>query len=167
MYFDRHASTDRRQMDVISSLISWPGIEDLVPDLIPKTRTSLCHLTSFMIISAEQWTVRSPHWAHTKYPHESPCRLDEFWQRLALTFWKACKSASPGSECGLLDSAHLLSFSPSSCLAASEACKETRGPSRRTRLQSVTSFMFSVLDGLCMSDWFIYRRYKMLVYACR
>lgn len=118
---------------------------------IPKTRTSLCHLMSFLITSAEQWTVRnhtsiryrqadSPHRAHTKYSHESSCRLDEFWQRPALTLLQS-PQVSKSAQVWTFGFSMSSLFTPSSCLTASEARKETKGLSWNTQLKRVTRFL--------------------------
>ena len=78
-----------------------------------------------------------------KYPHESPGRLDAFWQRPALT----PRQSPQVSKSGRVD--FFPGFSkwslppppplPSGCLPASEAREKTRGPSRDTQLEWVTS----------------------------
>ena len=130
-----------------------------------KNESLLQYLISSIIPSAEQWTHQhslqarrcgSPHRARTRYSLESPCRLDDFWQRPAVT---PLQSPQVWARVDFWIQ-HIFCLQPPSCLTASEACEETSGPSRVADFSSGFSLFF-VLDCLCLTDWFIYRSLNM------
>lgn len=112
-----------------------------------------CEKSHFCSLQASR-ACGSPHRAHTKYSHESPFRLDEFWQRPAVTPLQSPQVSNSGRVWTFGFSTSSL-FTPSSCLTASEGCKETRGLSRNTarvsdfsfvpQIPALTSFMFLFL----------------------
>lgn len=109
--------------------------------------------------SSELWEIslvqtsrlsRSPHRHHTKYSLERLCRLDEFWQKPALTLLQSPQVSNSGQACTFWDSAWLLSSSPR---VVSKHLKDAKKQEAREKDAQVTDFSSVAPKSQHQPEW--------------
>lgn len=92
----------------------------------------------------------SPHRDHTKYSLERLCRLDEFWQKPALTLLQSPQVSNSGQACTFWDSARLLSSSPR---VVSKHLKAAKKQEAREKDAQVTDFSSVAPKSQHQPEW--------------